>query len=90
VGPVGTTGAFTLLVVLGASGRASAGGGVDCVGADCAWADMAKARESARVRSIMRFVAPINRLSQTGGWSNVGREMGEDVVRMSQSRHDVV
>src|ERR1700722_17766882 len=72
VGPVGTTGGLTLLVVLGASGRASpGGGGVDCAGVDCAWTETARARESARVRSIMRFVAPTNRLTQTGGGSNV-------------------
>ena len=72
VGPVGTTGGLTLLVVLGASGRASAGGGgVDCAGVDCAWTETTRARESARVRSIMRFVAPTNRLTQTGCGSNV-------------------
>src|SRR5271170_5116398 len=67
VGPVGTTGGFTWLVVLGASGRASAGGVV----VDCAWTDTTRARESANVRSIMRCVAPTDRLPQTGGWSNV-------------------
>src|ERR1700722_18711280 len=77
VGPVGTTGGLTLLVVLGASGRASAGGGgVDCAGVDCAWTETTRARESARVRSIMRFVAPTNRLTQTGGGSNVAALYG--------------
>ena len=72
VGPVGITGALMLLVVLGASGRASAGGGgVDCAGVDCAWTETTRARESAKVLSIMRFVAPTNRLTQTGGGSNV-------------------
>lgn len=77
VGPVGTTGGLMLLVVLGASGRASAGGGgVDCAGGVCAWTETAKTRESARVRSIMRFVAPTNRLTQTGGGSNVAALYG--------------
>ena len=37
VGPVGVTGALAWLVVLGASGSASdgGGGGVDCAGWDC-------------------------------------------------------
>ena len=46
VGPVGTTGAWAWLVVLGASGNASAGGGVGVD--DCPNAGMLKASASAR------------------------------------------
>src|SRR5258708_19295060 len=74
VGPVGTTGGWALLVVLGASGSwsvAGAGGGVDCCGV---WAreDAVQASRRAMERRIMRCKAPTDRLSQTRGWSNAG------------------
>src|SRR5207302_7425437 len=61
VGPVGTAGGLICVVVLGASGSCWVEAGVDCV---CACDEKTlKARTSARVRNIMRGLAPINRLT---------------------------
>src|SRR5207245_9501655 len=65
VGPVGTTGGLTCVVVLGASGSCCEEAGVDC---DCACAEKTlQARTSARVRNVMRgllHLTPIDRLTQ--------------------------
>src|SRR6266478_3510742 len=74
VGPVGTTGGFIWLVVLGASGSCCEEAVVDCV---CACAEKTlQARTSARVRNVMRGLTPFDSNRQANADKTIGAMHG--------------